>query len=136
MNTLEINEILGKNIYTKHHFRGTFACCELDNIKNIRPGDSLVINTCCGDEEYCHWISLVVNPLKPNSYHKSSISIFDASGFRCDLYHTLIRDFVRKLRREFNCSNKIYYNVDPLQTETSSACGCFSIIHVYLKLIE
>ena len=59
MDTREISDILKRDRFTKHHFRGVFACDQLPKQYMPRPS-ALVINTDPADKPGQHWVAIYI----------------------------------------------------------------------------
>ena len=111
MDTREISEILKRDRFTKHYFRGVFACDQLPKQCIPRPS-ALIINTDPADKPGQHWVAIYITRDGVGEY-------FDSYGQLPTLPQ--IQHFLRK-----NTKYSIF-NRRHLQGAFSTVCGQYVI---------
>ena len=120
MNSLEISSILKRDRFTKHFFRGVFACDQLP--KQFVPHPSaIVINTDPADKPGEHWLAIYITRDGVGEY-------FDSYGLRPKLPQ--IEHFLQK-----NAKYTIY-NTRRLQGPLSTVCGQYVIFFLLHRCRE
>ena len=110
MNTIQLNEILSRDSFTKNIFLGTFAFDNLPTILNYPT--CLIINNQSSTQPGCHWIAAYFNKNRTCEFFDSygnSPAFFELSNY---LKHN---------------STSIFYNKTRLQSYSSENCGYFCI---------
>ena len=111
MDTHQISKILKNDRFTKHHFRGVFACDQLPKqyVPRLR---TLVINTDPSTKPGQHWVAIYITRDGEGEY-------FDSYGQPVKLPQ--VKKFLKK-----NVTRQ-RYNRQPLQGPLSAVCGQYSI---------
>ena len=111
MNTLELNEILFGDRFTKRYYLGTFPCDQLP--KKTPHTFGLVVNVDKSHQPGLHWQSI--------------FGIGDTVFF-FDSYGRGPRGLILSFCKRFE---HIYFNAMSHQKPTTSSCGSFSCYHIY-----
>ena len=111
MDSLEIVRILKQDRFTKHYFRGVFACDQLPTRYVPRPS-AFVVNTDPSNKPGQHWVAIYITQNGEGEY-------FDSYGQRPTL--PPIKSFLKK-----NATSTTY-NHRPLQGPLSAVCGQYTI---------
>lgn len=116
MNTIQLNEILSRDSFTKNIFLGTFAFDNLPTILNYPA--CLIINNQSSTQPGGHWIAAYFNKNRTCEFFDSygnSPAFFELSNY---LKHN---------------STSIFYNKTRLQSYSSENCGYFCILFLIFK---
>ena len=111
MDSHQISSVLKRDRFTKHDFRGVFACDQLPKQYVPRPS-ALVVNTDPSTQPGEHWVAIYITRDGEGEY-------FDSYGQSVMLPE--IRTFLRKNTTR-TCSNS-----RPLQGPWSAVCGQYCI---------
>ena len=111
MDTREIGDILKRDRFTKHYFRGVFACDQLSKQYMPRPS-VLVINTDPADKPGQHWVAIYITRDGVGEY-------FDSYGKAPSVPQ--IEYFLRKNAKY------VIYNKRQIQGTFSTVCGQYVI---------
>ena len=106
--------------FTKHHFRGVFACDQLPKQYMPRPS-ALVINTDPADKPGQHWVAIYITQDGVGEY-------FDSYGKGPNIPQ--IEHFLRKNAKSF------IYNRRHLQGTFSTVCGQYTIFFLLHRCRE
>lgn len=127
MSNIEIEDFLRSNRETRKTFMGVFPSDDLPK-KNLRPGESIILNYCGKTSPGCHWLALMRNK------SAKSIEVFDSSGLALHQINENIKKFITQHRSgEKNAVVRVFYNRKPLQDFYSSTCGQYAIIFLVLR---
>ena len=111
MDSLEIARILKQDRFTKHYFRGVFACDKLPRRHVPRPS-AFVVNTDPSDKPGQHWVAIYISQNGEGEY-------FDSYGQKPSLPQ--VKSFLKK-----NASSTDYSHRS-LQGPLSAVCGQYTI---------
>ena len=111
MDSHEIKQILQRDRFTKHYFRGVFASDQLPKSAVPRPS-ALVFNTDPASKPGRHWVAISITRREEAEY-------FDSYGQPPQLPR--VKSFLRR-----NAS-RIHRNRRPLQGPLSAVCGQYCI---------
>ena len=111
MDSLEIVRILKQDRFTKHYFRGVFACDQLPTRYVPRPS-AFVVNTDPSNKPGQHWVAIYITQNGEGEY-------FDSYGQKPTLPQ--LKSFLKE-----NAS-LINFNRQPLQGPLSAVCGQYTI---------
>ena len=111
MDSLEIARILKQDRFTKHYFRGVFACDQLPTRYVPRPS-AFVVNTDPSNKPGQHWVAIYITQNGEGEY-------FDSYGQKPTLPQ--LKSFLKK-----NATSTTY-NQRPLQGPLSAVCGQYTI---------
>ncbi len=108
MNELEIAQCLGKNVFTRRWYRGTFARNEVADIVPW-PQSIYIFNYSSRDEEGTHWTALIINR---NSFPIYFDSCGDPPPLYFEEFHKLFENFPLCV-----------YSATQIQADSSKSCG-------------
>ena len=111
MDTHQIDSILKKDRFTKHDFRGVYACDQLPKRYVPRPS-AFVVNTDPSTLPGEHWVAIYITRDGEGEY-------FDSYGQPVKLPE--IKTFLKKNAR------RTYHNRRPLQGPWTAVCGQYCI---------
>lgn len=118
MNTLQIDQCLRGNAFTRKIFKGVFAANKIPHQKIIKPV-IYVINTQNSYEQGEHWLGVYITP--------KLIELFDSGGrdFKNHKYLQQLKDY--HSTKKFVCNKK------QIQGFESSLCGEFVCLFSLIK---
>lgn len=117
MNSLEINNVMKNNKFTKTKFKGVFACDKLPKSKIKKKPACFIINTDPSSLPGTHWVALYFPKSGKTNY-------FDSFGAKPNIKPII--NFIN------NNSRSYVYNTNQLQNVFSTVCGnycCEYLLH-------
>lgn len=121
MNSLQIEDYISSDKYSKNNFFGVKACDELTNFKFKKKG-FVIVNSCelkKNNPYSCHWILI--------GYFNKKYFYFDTFGISSLIFiNKFIANFFKKSKE------KIFVNQQRIQDYGSSNCGHFCISTIAL----